>query len=708
MRFKIIDAKRSGYPSCIKSSFVLPLLVMFSAVAMMKITKTYGQEGVITPSVNSNAVTESNTETLPPRRLGFDQLPFYGGDDLGATYTPQATTFKVWSPTAQSVKIQLFHSGEQAPHAQIEMTKAESGTWTGKVKNDLHGIEYLFQIEHHNLETGEAHKVLVADPYARACTANSERSVIADLSRSDPSDWNSDRFVTLSQNTDALLYELHLRDFTIHPSSGAPDEKRGKYLGAIEPGTVNDTGLSTGIDHLCELGVTHIHLLPIHDYPFGDETQTADDYDWYDWGYGTMFFQTPEGSYASSPHDFSRQKELKQLIQTCHNRNLGVVLDVVFNHTAATGTNPGSIFDRVTPYHFYRFNEDGSYSGFSGCGNDLATERPMVRKFIVDTIQFWMREYHVDGFRFDLMGLIDRKTMREVYREAKKINPSVLIYGEGWSMEGNLPAEQMMTQANVSGTNIAAFNDGTRDTVKGPVWDPEAPGFVQTGTPRNGVEEFMGNLKGQITANGIPVANPTETIQYVSAHDDHCLWDKIQLSTPQRSREDREQMDRLAAGIVLTSQGIPFLHAGDEFLRSKNGVKNSYNSNAPNVNPIRWDLKTENFSTYQYYRGLIHLRKKHPAFRMTTKQEVDRHFQPLTTQHEGVYAYRLHGAANDDQWDEIVVILNGSRNPIKLPLPGTWKIVVNQEKAGTETVETQRGHITSAPISITVAHRSSP
>lgn len=681
---------------------------MVTAMTAGMTEKTSAKEGAITSSGTLDTAIDRDTETLPPRRPDFDQLPVYSGDDLGVAYTPQATTFKLWAPTAKSVTLQFFRAGEQASHDQLEMKKAEAGTWNAHVESNLHGIEYLYRIEHQDIDTGETHTVLVADPYTRACVANSGRSVIADLDRSDPTNWEEDNFVTLGHNTDAILYEVHLRDFTIHSSSGVSINKRGKYLGAAEPGTVNAEGLTTGIDHLSELGVTHVHLLPIQDYPFGDETQSAENYDWYDWGYGTTFFQTPEGSYSSNPHDLSRQKELKQLIQAFHNRTMGVILDVVFNHTAATGINHGSIFDRVTPYYFYRFNEDGSYCGSSGCGNDLATERPMVRKFIVDTIRFWMNEYHVDGFRFDLMGLIDRKTMSEIYREAKKINPSVLIYGEGWSMERNLPAEQMMTQANVSGTNIAAFNDGIRDTVKGPVWDPEAPGFVQTGTLRNGADDFIGNLKGQITANRIPVATPNETVQYISAHDDHCLWDKILLSTPEQSRDERERMDRLAIGIVLTSQGIPFLHAGDEFLRSKNGVKNSYNSNAPDVNPIKWGLKTENLSTYQYYRGLIELRKKHPAFRMTTKQDVDRHFQRIQTDQPAVYAYRLKDAANDDIWREIVVILNGSRNTSDLALPGTWKVVVNHEKAGTQTIETQNNRINTAPISITVAYRSTP
>ncbi len=678
---------------------------MTLAFALVWISACYSQSP---PSpVNRNAGLSSvlTAKTLPSRRQDFDRQPVYLANDLGANYTPKATTFKVWAPTAESVTLNLFGTNAANTHKRVSMAPSSDGVWIAVVQGDQHLAEYLYEITHEDEASNDLLSYLVADPYSKACTANSQRSMVVDLRQTDPADWNQDSFVQLKCNTDAILYELHVRDFSIHPTSGVSQASRGKYSGVYESGTRNLDGLSTGIDHLSELGITHVHLLPIQDYPFGQEKENPDSYSWYDWGYGTTFFQTPEGSYASNPDDLSRQRELKQLVKEFHKRKLGVVLDIVFNHTAATGTNQGSIFDMIAPHYFYRFNDDGTYSSASGCGNDLATERPMVRKFILDTVRFWMEEYHIDGFRFDLMGLIDRETMLAVYREAKRINPNALIYGEGWDMERNLPAEQMMTQAYVQGTDIAAFNDGLRDTIKGPVWDAATPGLVQTGVARQGREAFIGNLKAQITASNIKIDSPNESIQYASSHDDHCLWDKINLSAVNETESNRVKMHRLSLGIVLTSQGVPFLHAGDEFLRSKNGVKNSYNSNDPDVNPIQWSLKNENKATYEYHRGLIELRRKHPAFRMTSRSEVDKHFQIINQPNEKVYAYRLIDAANQDEWAEIVVIFNTGRQSVEIPVLGDWNIVVNGERTGTHTLNRQKDLITVSPISILVAHK---
>ena len=298
----------------------------------------------------------------------------------------------------------------------------------------------------------------------------------------------------------------------------------------------------------------------------------------------------------------------------------------------APGWKQFSIFDKVYPGYYYRTDDSGRYANATGCGNEFASERPMARKFIVDTIKYWLTEYHVDGFRFDLMGILDRETMLEVYREAKKINPSVIIYGEGWDMERVLPAAMMMTQANVQGTGIAAFNDGIRDNIKGDCGSKLAPGFVQGAGPQyGGMERFKLNIKGQSTGRdttkSIAVASPNETINYDSVHDDPCLWDKLQMSAPNVPENLRINMDKLAAGIVLTAQGVPFLHAGDEFLRSKNLVSNSYNDNDPRVNPINWNLKTQHQDVFNFYRGMIALRIAHPAFRMTEKAAVDQAFE---------------------------------------------------------------------------------
>jgi pullulanase len=452
------------------------------------------------------------------------------------------------------------------------------------------------------------------------------------------------------------------------------------------------------------MGITHVHLLPVQDYPFGDETEKADEYSWYDWGYGTMLFNTPEGSYASKSEGIVRQREFKEMVQALHRKNIGVVLDVVYNHTAATGTSPESVFDKVLPFYFYRRDAAGNYTSASGCGNDIASQRPMARKFIVDSVKYWMNEYHVDGFRFDLMGLIDRETMLEVYREAKRINPDAILYGEGWDMERLLPAEQMMTQKYVRGTGIAAFNDGIRDTVKGEVWDGATPGFAQGAGLRLGMQQFRLNIKGQSTDGGIEVDSPNETVNYVSSHDDHCLWDKICLSTPGVPESLRINMDKLSFGIVVTSQGIPFLHAGDEFLRSKNAVKNSYNSNDPNVNPIDWRRKSKYKEVVEYYRGLIRLRKSHPAFRMTDRATVDdclTFLQPVPKQ---VVAFTLGEHANGDDWKIIMVIYNGNREAKEIRVSGTWHVVANAHQAGVDSLATVSDKLRVDACSLVVAY----
>jgi pullulanase len=327
----------------------------------------------------------------------------------------------------------------------------------------------------------------------------------------------------------------------------------------------------------------------------------------------------------------------------------------------------------------------------------------MGRKFIVDSIKYWMTEYHVDGFRFDLMGIEDRETMLEVYREAKKINPNAIIYGEGWQMERLLRPEQMMTQANVKGTGIAAFNDGIRDNIKGAVQRGEATGFVQGAGPCS-AEQFLLNIKGQSTDGGIAVLSPNETINYDSAHDDHCLWDKLLLSTPDVSDQLRINMDKLAAGIVLTAQGVPFLHAGDEFLRSKNRMKNSYNSNDPQVNPIDWSLKSKHKDVFDFYKGMVALRKAHPAFRMVEKVAVDHSLEFLEDPPDKVVAYVLRNNANGDSWKNILVVYNGNVQAREITVPGNWTIVANDKKAGTEPLELTTSRIRVEACSLIVAH----
>ncbi|MGA9778640.1 MAG: type I pullulanase [Verrucomicrobiia bacterium] len=652
-----------------------------------------------------NPVARAQNDMMPG---DFNASYVYTNDDLGAVYHPEATSVKLWAPTAQQVRLLLFDDATKVVFQAIPMSHDSNGIWSANLMGDMDGKYYLYEVTLLFAASTKPTVYRVNDPYARGCSANSGRTLIYDPQKTNPEDWNQDHFVTLKNNTDAVLYEAHIRDFSINKNSGVADGNRGKYLGMVQPGTKTPGGAASGLDHLKELGVTHVHLLPCFDYAGGDERQKADEYTWYNWGYDPVLYNTPEGSYATNPDGTTRQKEFKEMVQTFHRNHVGVVLDVVFNHTAATGSRPASIFDKVFPGYYYRMDKSGRYANGTGCDNEFASEKPMARKFIVDSIKYWMTEYHVDGFRFDLMGILDRETMLAVYREAKKINPSAIIYGEGWQMEQVLPPDQMMTQANVQRTGIAAFNDGIRDNIKGDYANASDTGFVQGAAPPfGGMTRFHLEIKGQSTGRGkesIEVFSPNETINYDSAHDDLCLWDKLRLSAPDAPEVLRINMDKLAAGIVLTAQGVPFIHAGDEFLRSKNLNPNSYNDNDPRVNPIAWSLKDRHKDVFNFYRGLIVLRRAHPAFRMTDRARVDEVLEFVTTMPVNVVEYVLKNHANGDDWKTILVIYNGNPEPKDLTVSGDWAVVANDQTAGTETLATVRNKIHVAPFSLVVAH----
>jgi pullulanase len=652
-----------------------------------------------------NPVAREQNDMMP---VDFNTSYCYTNDDLGAVYHPEATAVKLWAPTAEQVRLLLFKDATNASFEAIPMSRDPNGIWFADLKGDMDGRYYLYEVTLLPAESNKPTVYRVNDPYARGCSANSGRTLIYDPRKTDPGDWDQDKFVTLKNNTGAVLYEVHLRDFTINKNSGVADGRRGKYLGMVQPGTKTPGGATSGLDHLKELGVTHVHLLPCFDYAGGDERQKVDEYTWYNWGYDPVLYNTPEGSYATNPDGTARQKEFKEMVQAFHRNHIGVILDVVFNHTAATGSSPASIFDKVFPHYYYRMDPSGSYANGTACGNEFASEKPMARKFIVDSVKYWTTEYHVDGFRFDLMGILDRETILEVYREAKKINPNTIIYGEGWQMERVLPADKMMTQANVQGTGIAVFNDGIRDNIKGDNARAREPGFVQGAEPPfGGMERSHLEIKGQSTGKdrqSIEVFSPNETINYDSAHDDLCLWDKLRLSAPNTSEAMRINMDKLAAGIVLTAQGVPFLHAGDEFLRSKNLNPNSYKDNDPHVNPIDWSLKDRHKDVFRFYQGLIALRRAHPAFRMTDRKQVDAALEFGTGAPANVVEYVLKDHANGDDWRTILVIYNGNPEPKDLTVTGHWSIVANDQAAGAETMALATNTIRVAPFSLIVAH----
>ncbi|MEY4381493.1 MAG: hypothetical protein RJA92_873 [Bacteroidota bacterium] len=603
--------------------------------------------------------------------------PVYSGKDLGLSYSASASTFKIWAPTATDAKLNLYKSdiGGNA-ESSLKMNKGINGVWELTVKQDLKNSYYTFQVNIGNTWSEE-----VVDPYAKACGTNGLRAQVVDFTETNPIGWAQDKspnFSTANKQTDAIIYELHVRDASIHASSGI--KNKGKFLGLAELGTKNMAGQYTGLSHIKELGVTHVHLLPFYDYNSVDETKSATQYNW---GYDPVNYNIPEGSYSTNPSDGKvRIKELKELVKTMHSNGLRIIMDVVYNHTALT---KNSNFNILVPDYYYRKRADGSFSDASGCGNETASDKAMFQKFMIESVVYWVKEYHIDGFRFDLMGVHDIETMNLISDTLHKIKPSIVLYGEGWTSGGSpLSEEKRALKKNAAQLNdIAVFSDDMRDGIKGSVFNINDRGFA-TGNIGNSESVKFGIVAAgnhpQINYNNINytkgpyTAGPAGLINYADCHDNNILWDKIELSFKDASEEARTKMAQLAYAIVLTAQGASFLHAGTEFLRTKNGVENSFDK-GDIVNGINWDLKTKNNNTYQLIRSLIKIRRAHPAFRMQTAAQIAKHLQFENNQSAGIISYTMNGAAVGDSWKKIWVAYNGSQNPQSVTLPtGTWKI----------------------------------
>lgn len=602
---------------------------------------------------------------------------FYDGNDLGVVYTPECTKFRVWAPTADWIKLFIYSKDDTSEIERIEdFAKDRAGTWKTEVNGNLEGKYYVYQIS----VNGKVDEVV--DPYTRGLGTNSKRGLIVDMRKTDPEGWDRDNRVKLENPQDAVIYEIHVRDFSISPNSGM--KYKGKYLAFTEKGTISPDGLKTGVDHLKELGITHIHLQPVFDFATVDDSKD----DGYNWGYDPYYYNVPEGSYSTDPSNETRIREFKKLVKSLHENGIGVIMDVVYNHTY----DLDSPFNIIYPGYYYRFDEYGNYSNGSGCGNEIATEKPMVRKFIVDSVKFWAEEYHIDGFRFDLMALIDRDTMAEIEKTLHNIDPNILIYGEPWM--GGLSAlkpEQQFIKGAQQQKKIAVFNDHFRNAIKGDN-DGISRGFV------SGAHHMEGEIKKGVVA-GIKYNNkiqdftsqPNEVINYVSSHDNLTLWDKLKKSNGDDSEKIRKKMDHLAQAIIFTSQGIPFILGGEEFLRTKWGNHNSYNA-GDKVNQIKWERKSHHYDTFKYYQGLIKLRKSHPAFRLKNARQIKNHLTFLSTP-ENTVGFLLKNNANGDLWEHIVVFYNPRREKIKFTLPfsGQWKIVVNDKQSGIIPLKTVIG-----------------
>lgn len=631
---------------------------------------------------------------------GFDSKEFakkfhYAGRDLGVRPSRTATSFRVWAPTARSVALLLFETGHKSETPRvISMARAAKGTWTAAMKGDLRNQYYRYRLVH----PGQPAPVEAVDPYAVATGANGERAMILDLRDTDPPGWARDAKPPFADPVDAVIYELHVRDFTIHPSAGS--RFPGTYLGVAARGTKGPGGIRTGADHLRELGITHVHLLPVADYAGVDETKPGRQYNW---GYNPENYNVPEGSYASDPCDGRvRVREFKRMVQGLHKAGLRVVLDVVYNHTYHGGD---SHFHRLVPGYYHRQDAAGGFSNGSGCGNEVASDRSMVRKLMLDSLVYWATEYHVDGFRFDLMGLHDLETMRQIRRAMDKIDPSILLYGEGWTGgDSPLPADQRAMKTNVGRlVRIAAFNDTIRDAIKGPVSEHLKGGFIQ------GAAGFEERLKTGIAASvahpqiaypagdlwhGPWAKQPHHCVSYDSCHDNHTLWDKLGLTSKGLKVADRLAMNRLAAAIVLTSQGIAFLHAGEEMARSKKGHENSYNL-PDTVNAMDWRRKEKYAGLVAYYCGLIALRKAHPAFRLKTAADIRRGLAFLNMPAPNMVGYVLQSPAGGTLF---AVVLNASANSQTVQLPAAgWRVLVDGRKAGVKTLRRISGAACEIP-----------
>ncbi len=620
----------------------------------------------------------------------FEEEFTYDGDDLGAIVENGGTNFRVWAPTAEKVELNIYAAGNGGDaESVVTMEKAEKGTWVAAADGDLSGKYYTYTAYF----DGKVNKDIV-DPYARTTGVNGKRGMIISLDTTDPEGWENDERKTYENVTDMEIYELHVRDFSIADNSGI--QNKGKYLAFTETGTTTPEGTATGIDHLKDLGVTSVHLLPVYDYGSVDESKL--DKAQFNWGYDPVNYNTPEGSYSTDPFNGEvRVKEFKQMVQALHDAGIGVIMDVVYNHTY----NTQYCFNQLVPGYFYRPNQNTS-----GCGNDVASERSMVSKFIVDSVKYWAEEYHLDGFRFDLMGILDVDTMNAVRAAVDEVDPSIIIYGEGWNM-GCVPTKAGVKMANYTNAaltpGIAYFSDTIRDMIKGSVFDAAEKGFV------NGESKHYKAIVNTVQYTKKWCPSPSQVINYADCHDNLTLWDKIRSSNGDDSEELQIRQNKFAAAIVHTAQGVPFMMSGEEFLRTKTKADGSFDHNSyaspDSVNELDYSRVAQYQDVYDYYKGLIEFRKAHPAFRIANAAESDAAYTEAYdyTTEKGVSAYFIDGTANGENAEQIMVIYNPLYTDTTVNLPeGEWGVLVDDRYAGADPDYSVSESVSVAPLSAMV------
>ncbi len=603
----------------------------------------------------------------------------YDGE-LGATVNGKSTEFRLWAPTASKVVLNLFTSGNGGEaYKTVEMNKADKGVWESTVENCGHGTYYTYSVTT-SVGTQEA-----VDPYARSAGVNGDRGMVVDLDRTDPEGWESVSYMTTERYTDAVIWEVHVRDFS---NKIAQSQYKGKFLAFTERGLTNSSGVSVGVDYLVDLGVTHVHLMPAYDYATVDETNPDASFNW---GYDPKNYNVPEGSYSTNPYDGEvRVNEFKRMVQSLHEAGLSVVMDVVYNHTYDANSN----FNKIVPYYYYRYTSSGANSSASGCGNDTASERYMFRRFMVDSVTYWMQEYKVDGFRFDLMGLHDVETMKQIEKALHEINPSAIIYGEAWTMGSTTDGSKQANQTNIKEITasegaagaVAVFNDVIRDGLKGSVFNSTAQGYIN-GAGKSNINAVKFGINGaSTTGSGWTVKNSC-VINYMSCHDNLTLWDKLLLANANDSLETRLAMNRLGATIIMMSSGTPFMQAGEEMLRTKGCDENSYKSSDA-VNNIDWEALTKDSEQYkmmQYYKGLIALRKSSNLF--TAPIGVAHMFDVDASTGFMAIKYDNH------RGDYALVILNPTASAVSYKLDGEWQMYADGSHAGAEALSSVSGTI---------------
>ena len=628
--------------------------------------------------------------TIQAQDFNFDEV----------TYTPQATTFKLFAPSeARRVQLRLYKDGDsQKAMKTVKLQKTGQDLWTATVKGDLKDRFYTF-----DMGRGECPGV-----FAKAVGVNGRKGCILDLKDTDPEGWTEDRRPVTKSPADLVIYEMHHRDFSIARKDAAHP---GKFLALTEP---------WAISHLKELGVNAIHILPSYDYGSVDETRLSDNK--YNWGYDPVNYNVPEGGYSTDPYQPAvRIREFKQMVKALHDAGIRVILDVVYNHTYDI---EHSNFQRTYPDYFYRKTADGQYSNGSGCGNETASEQPMMRRFMIESVKYWINEYHIDGFRFDLMGVHDIETMNEIRKAVDAIDPTIFIYGEGWSAGAcALPNDVLGMKANISKMpGIAAFSDEIRDALRGPFSDDTVTGWIggkdETESIKFGIAGAIAHPQVDMTKVNYSqkpwALEPTQMISYVSCHDDMCLTDRLRASIPGITEEELIRLDLLAQTAVFTSQGVPFMLSGEELLRDKKGVHNSFES-PDSINHLDWNNLQRYPQVFQYYKGLILLRKHHPAFRLGNADLIRKHLEFLPVkrptarridQPEHVIAFRLKNYAGRDDWRDIIVILNASREAQDLAIPkGNYTVVCRDGQIDEQGLGTIVGSkLTISPQSALILH----